>query len=458
MMPGLLRDGTFERISFYLSDTATFGKLTASIGVRYDKESGKINEADQLGVKWWEPGHPMDGMDVFTSDIYPFTQVAGKSPQSYTVFSPRLSLSYDITGDGKNVIKLTAARYGSQSGNAVMWRYFKFRYGYGFWYDYNDDEQINWDELLTGVIVSNAGDIDADGWSLTTVADGFNSPLLDELGVTFERALGEDIAVSISGFYKRRHKQVDVVGEYTDGTLEYDGHWTQDATYTFADGTVIPIWNRDARPTITHYRNYEKSDVTYMAAVLQVSKKFSNKWMLDVSFTYSDWKANWDQSEYENGDLSTFDYFNGGVNAPESGGSGLQGVFVNSRWQFKLSGLYQLPYGINITAVFQAREGYVIPYHESFYTGGGVGTREVYLPNTTFGDDRLPTFWMLSMGLEKTFKISDTASATVFIDAYNLTNNATTLLVETSYTAPNFDQPLRVLNPGIFQFGVRVSF
>jgi hypothetical protein len=290
------------------------------------------------------------------------------------------------------------------------------------------------------------------------VADGFNSPLLDELGVTFERALGEDIAVSISGFYKRRHKQVDVVGEYTDGTLEYDGHWTQDATYTFADGTVIPIWNRDARPTITHYRNYEKSDVTYMAAVLQVSKKFSNKWMLDVSFTYSDWKANWDQSEYENGDLSTFDYFNGGVNAPESGGSGLQGVFVNSRWQFKLSGLYQLPYGINITAVFQAREGYVIPYHESFYTGGGVGTREVYLPNTTFGDDRLPAFWMLSMGLEKTFKISDTASATVFVDGYNLTNNATTLLVETSYTAPNFDQPLRVLNPGIFQFGVRVSF
>jgi hypothetical protein len=459
MFPNFLRDGTFERISFYLSDTATFGKLTASLGVRYDKEMGTINEVNHEGITWIEPGGAMNGMSVFTSSLTNYTTVGGKSPQSYEVISPRLSLSYDITGDGKNVIKLTAARYGSQSGNDLIFRFFKFRYAYGLWYDYNQDEFINWTELITPILVTNGLDIDADGRSLVTTADGFNSPLLDEVSLTFEKALGEDIAVSVSGFYKKRHKQVDVVGEYTDGTLEYDGHWTQSGTYTFSNGTTIPIWNRDARPPITHYRNYSDSYARYMAVVLQFSKKFAKKWMLDVSFTYSDWKDIWAQSEFANGDLTTYNYFNEGVVAPESGGSGLSGVFVNSRWQFKLSGLYQLPYGINLTAVFQAREGYVIPYHESFYSGiGGVGTRDVYLPDTKFGDDRLPSFWMLSMGLEKTFKISDTASATVFVDAYNLTNNSTTLLVETSYTAPNFDQPLRVLNPGIFQFGIRVSF
>jgi len=459
MMPNYLEDETFTRISFYLSDTATFGKLTASLGIRYDKEGGKLNETPVEGVTWWEPGHAMHGVPVFTTEFTNFTIQGAKSPQTYEVISPRLSLSYDITGDGKNVIKATVARYGSQSGNALMYRHILFRWGLGVWYDTNNDEQIGWDELLTGVIVSNGLDYNsATGWKNVTTASDFNSPLLDELALTFEKALAEDLAVSISGFYKKRHNQVDSVGEYTDGTLEYDGHWTQNGTYTFADGTVIPIWNRDARPTITHYRNYTDSYVTYMAAVLQLTKKFSNKWMLDASFTYSDWKQHWAEAEYENGDLSDFGYFDGGLNAPESGGSGLQGVFVNSRWQFKLSGLYQLPWGINITGVFQAREGYVLPYHESFYTGGGVGTRYTYLPDTKFGDDRLDPFWMLSMGLEKTFKISDTASATVFIDAYNLTNNATTLLVETNYTASNFDQPLRVLNPGIFQFGVRVSF
>jgi hypothetical protein len=158
------------------------------------------------------------------------------------------------------------------------------------------------------------------------------------------------------------------------------------------------------------------------------------------------------------GDLTNYDYFNEAVNAPAvQGSSGLSGIYVNARWQVKASGLYQLPWGINVTGVFQAREGYVLPYHESL-NRSGIGWTNMYRPGEKFGDNRLPTFWMLSMGLEKTFKISENASATIFVDGYNITNNNTTLLVETDYSADNFDQPLRILNPGIFQFGVRVSF
>ena len=36
-----------------------------------------------------------------------------------------------------------------------------------------------------------------------------------------------------------------------------------------------------------------------------------------------------------------------------------------------------------------------------------------------FGDDRLPTFWMLNLGLEKTFKVSDTVGVTLFVDGYS---------------------------------------
>ena len=35
-------DVNFKRISFYLSDTATFGKLNVNLGVRYDRESGSL--------------------------------------------------------------------------------------------------------------------------------------------------------------------------------------------------------------------------------------------------------------------------------------------------------------------------------------------------------------------------------------------------------------------------------
>ncbi len=165
-----------------------------------------------------------------------------------------------------------------------------------------------------------------------------------------------------------------------------------------------------------------------------------------------------DKSEHFN--LNNFDYFNESVVAPETSGSGLTGIFINSRWMFKLSGLYQLPWGINVSAVFQAREGYVIPYRVQTYLGaslGGVGYVNMYEGGKKFGDDRLPTFSILNLGLEKVFKISDNTTATLFVDWYNVTNKQATLKVENTI-GPSKDNVLMVTNPGNFQFGFRLNF
>jgi hypothetical protein len=473
LIPDYYLDVTFNRISFYLSDTATFGKLTASLGVRYDKESGSLNQSDQPPFTWHEPSHPMHGTVLFPSLLSGFTVQAGKSPQTYEVISPRLSLSYDITGDGKNVVKLTAARYGSQSGNALTNRYFPYRETDVYWYDDvayggNGDRVPNWEELAGSWYDTNCNRIDfaGTGWRNNTTDPDFNSPLLDEVALTFERALGEDIAISITGTYKKRHNLVHTQGILSDGSLEGPANWYYAGDHTFNDGSTAPYYQRYEQPVNFHFTNYGSGTYeTYMGLTVIFTKKFSNKWMLDASFTYADWKATWDRDDWGDigdddttGDLTNYNYFNKGVVAPQSGGSGLAGIFVNARWMFKLSGLYQLPWGINVTGVLTAREGYVLPYHEAFYRPLGLGWENIYKTGTKFGDDRLPTFWMLNLGVEKTFKISDTATATLFVDVYNVTNNTTTLLVETDYEASNFDEPLRILNPGIFQFGIRVSF
>jgi len=298
------------------------------------------------------------------------------------------------------------------------------------------------------------------GWNKHTTDPDFNSPLLDELTVSFEKAFGDDIAIGITGFYKKNHNLVRYTPLFEDGTKEDASNWYS-GTYTFDDGSTVPIYNRYARPaSYGYYTNFD-GDTNYEYKSLQFifSKKFSNKWMLDASFTYSDWTANYNKADFNDGDLTNYDYFNGAVRAPAvSGTSGLSGIYVNARWQAKLSGLYQLPWGLNITGVFQAREGYVLPIHESIYRYGGIGWTNMYKAGEKFGDNRLPTFWMLSLGIEKTFKVSDTVTTTLFVDGYNVTNNNTTLLVETNSTASNFNEPLRILNPGIFQFGVRVNF
>jgi len=111
-----------------------------------------------------------------------------------------------------------------------------------------------------------------------------------------------------------------------------------------------------------------------------------------------------------------------------------------------------------VFAVFNAREGYVKPYYERVWRPVGISWADIFKPNTKMGDDRLPTFWMLNLGLEKPFKVSDTVTATLFVDAYNVTNNDITLKVQTRMDLSDYNEILRVLNPGLFQFGVRVSF
>jgi len=463
MIPNGFQDVTFNRISFYLSDTAQFGKLTVSLGVRYDRESGKINPFTLDEFTWHEPGSPHHGEVLFPEYFSTLNVQGGDSPQSYEVISPRLSLSYDITGDGKNVVKLSAARYGSQSGNALTYRYcYLAREIDVYWYD-DGDLIPEYDELANFIAWTNTNTIDyTTGWKKNNTADDFNSPLLDELSLTFEKALGEDIVVSVSGFYNKRYNLIRQIGILADGRLETEaGNWYYAGDFTFTTGETVPYYLRHEKPSTTYYTNYN-SDTYSRSLALQVilSKKFSNKWMMDASFTYSDCKEFYNKEDYGwasyidvgAGDLTNYDYFNGGVG--RTGGR----VTVNSRWMAKLSGLYQLPWGLNLTAVLNAREGYVITYHESMWRSGGLGWTSMFKPGEKLGDNRLPNFWMLNLGLEKTFKISETASVTIFVDGYNITNNNTTLLVETNYAADNFDQPYLVLNPGIFQVGFRISF
>jgi hypothetical protein len=470
LFPDWVYDVTFNRISFYLSDTAQFGRLTMNLGIRFDEESGRLNETTYPGFTWHEPGSPHHGEVLFPDLLSEMRVEGGDSPMKYSVWSPRLSLSYDITGDGKNVVKASAARYGSQSGNNLTFRYWPYRSLYVYWYD-DGDMVPQYEELADWYYYNGCRQIDySTGWKRVETDPNFNSPILDELSLSFEKALGEDIAVSLSGFYKRRHNLVQAVGVMENGQLETEaGNWYLAGEHTFTDGSTAPYYERQENPPGLYFTNTSGDTYqAYMAAQIVFSKRFSNRWMLDASFTYSDWKQHWAEGDFSyidianaaptaTGDLTNFGYYNGGVVAPQSDGSGYQGIFVNSRWMFKFSGLYQLPWGVNLTAVFMAREGYVVPYHESVYRNE-FGWTDIYKPDQKFGDYRLPSFWVLNLGIEKTFRVSDTATATLFINGYNITNNSTTLLVETDYEAENFDQPLRILNPGIFQFGFRVNF
>jgi hypothetical protein len=466
--PDYILDVHFSRISAYIQDTITFGKLTASVGLRYDKEQGKVNPFTQPFFTWYEPGTAYHGMRVFEDSIAALNISEFTVPAAWELISPRISLTYDITGNGKNVVKLSAARYMSQSGNSLASNYVPYRYGYAFWTDENLDEIPQFGEL--GSLFYDAPFVQVNpntGMNNVDYASDYNSPYLDELTLMYERALSDDLAVSLTGFYKKKHNLAYTVnsrGEVTavtrgimaDGSIETSGNYER-IEDTQVGGQGVPTYNQIETPIGLQYYNYSDANLEYIGGTLRLTKKLSKKWMADLSFTFNDWKRHWNRSEIL--DLNNFDFFNDAHVAPATTGSGLRDIWVNSTWMMKFTGMYQLPYGINLTGFFQAKEGGPQPLRRRI-SSLNQGATYLYQLGKKVGDERLPTFWMLNLGLEKTLRVSDKVSATLVVDWYNATNNQ----IELKYNlgigadAPGAPQPSLWSNAGLFQFGVRVNF
>lgn len=452
----------FARYSAFIQDTMSFGKLVVNFGVRYDQESSMVKDAAVPASPWLPTYMPQVSVDKIEPDV------------KWKVLSPRLNLIYDIFGTGKDVIKVSFSRYGSQSGfdlghfiNPIGWTEIDL-----IWQDLNGDTRVSSDELFgydwgTGELKDPNdpnywpwyGGVNVSDPSAISVRNrydsNYNSPLLDEITFSYEKELFTDFAARAEFFYKRMHNQTYTKGMLTDReTIEDSSNYYETGTEPI---TGYTIYGRTSYYGYRYRTNYEKRYQRYIAGQFVVKKRLSNKWMLDGSLTYSKWTQH-HEGEYV--DPFNDAYFDGGVVAPESSGSGVTGIFVNSTWQFKVSGLYQLPYDFNVAAVFTAREGYVKREDVRVYRSG-IGYASVYGgegSGVKFGDTRLPTFWKLDFRLEKVFRISETSTCVIAMDAFNMTNAAHALKEEGRLTSADYGNALRILNPRVIRFGVRFNF
>jgi hypothetical protein len=453
----------FNRMSAFVQDTATFGRLSVNIGLRYDVEASKVKNEVQPTSPWL----PQYLAKMEIADFDP--GVKSK------ILSPRFSLIYDLFGTGKDVLKLNLARYGSQVGyqfadflNPAPWAEIDLR-----WVDLNGDGRVTANELFgtdwdTGE--PTLPPTDPNGWSwyggfdpknptkvetLNKYDPDFKTPLLDEASLSYEKEFFADFAIRFEAFYKKRHRLIWTKGIMPDGSIETKDNWYQAGTNTTINA---PYYGRKEWPNGTYRTNANNAYDRYMAFEIVLKKRLSSHWMMDGSFTYMDWKT------YTKGDtynMNSYNYWEGSVVAPQSGGSGITDAYVNSRWMGKLAGLYQFPFGINASFTFLGREGYVYPTYvkqniprvstsSNLYGEKGGGGK--------FGDHRLPNFFELNMRVEKTFNVMENATVTVSADAFNALNSNTTLSKVGQITSTQFEITKRIVNPRVFRFGVRFNF
>src|SRR5262249_1353927 len=153
-------------------------------------------------------------------------------------------------------------------------------------------------------------------------------------------------------------------------------------------------------------------------------KRMSNHWLMNASFSYNSTIVNngyagafantisEDPTNKATRDGFQYDY--------ASAGSGLGNVYVNSKYLFKISGLYQLPFAVNVSAFYKARQGY--PFEASIQSpsrANGAGIATILLDPV--GENRLPTFQNLDFHVERPIKVNN-VRFTPSLDIFNIGN------------------------------------
>jgi hypothetical protein len=475
----LTRDGNsvYDLLNYaaYAQDTMTRGRLTLQLGVRYDYISDKA-EASKIAA------NPLGGPWL------PAVDFPGADPGvAFKNFSPRLGFTYDLTGNGKTIARANYARYYGQVGNSGIAGTINpvgsttLRYP---WVDANrngsaDDGEIQLSANPLSASTNWSAANPANTKSANSVDANLNNDTTDEFIVGMDREVGAGFAVGASYVWRRygNFSWNDRIGFTTSDWVARsftpaasacpgsDGLRTapaECATVTYFEPTF-------QQPTIVLETNIPGYNRVFNGIELTGRKRMSNHWMMNTSFSYNSTDVRFgsfpgaaNQSSGTSGtipiseDPTNRDVREGGQYDFLTSGSGIGNVYVNAKWLFKLSGLYQLPYDINVSAFYNARQGY--PFERGILSPSrlnGAGTVFVVLDKV--GDERLPNFQNVDFHVERPVRVMNIRFIPS-LDVFNLANSNTVQAIRGTQNASNANQIQAIVAPRVIRFGVRVNW
>lgn len=445
-----------DRYSFYINDAFTTGRLTLNLGFRVDREKSVNNEASVKASK-------------IAPDLLPALVFPAIDPEvTWLTFSPRIGFTYDLTGDGKTILRGNAARYGSHMTAALATRVSPSSYAYAryLWNDLDGNDQVTTDELFgypTTFILDFGG---FDPWNPTALESpneidkNLKSPLVDELILGVEREIFADFSLRADFILRRYHRfnwelyydkeseiketQSDYTGPIA-GSLAYDGKTYNYEFWTLNEYRATGLYTEN-QPD--HHRNYTSFEISAV-------KRLSRRWMMNASFTYQIHTVYYGENGYM--DPTNLDKQDG-RRAPYDTGLRYMGA---GDWMAKLSFLYQLPWDFNISCVANARQGFfyapvirvLIPERQAV----GLGSTTI-IHTEKYGETRLPNFYNVDLSLTKDIHFGNYGTLSLQVDAFNIFNFAHTLERYPQVNSTRYDEIEKILNPLVIRFGIRYRF
>jgi hypothetical protein len=470
----LLRDSVLANdwwsYNGYIQDSYSYKRLRVNAGLRYDWQQskwlggcvtanpirpdlipGQCDEATSSGVS------PVTGE---VEEIRPFHQ-----------FSPRMSLTYDLYGNGKTALKATGSYYyntkitlanqlsGLANTAALTWGNNQNSGACSTaanstcWTDANMDGFIQGNELV-GIPTQN-------GFVNGVFLPAGNSVLdSTKLGRTREVTAGitheliSNLAVGADYIYRRfdRGTQTYNLG-YEPGAPGHPVSSIYNATPSIhTDATTgrtanyFTVQQGLTRPNSLQVTGTNPDYQTYQGVDLTLNKRYSDKWQFSAAVTLQ---------KREDFDV----YFTN-----PTGVDLTQGRNVGSRYLVKVSGSYDLPWGVMFATNFNWNDGanrtLSISGPGQVY-GGTSGT--INYGTLTFqpaGSTRLENtkIWDLSLNKTLTFRGGQNRIKAT-IDGFNILNSAPVLgYGNNNLSSINSERINQILPPRVFRAGLTFWF
>jgi len=432
--------------------------LTLNLGVRYARDNGFLPEQCRVASR-----APLDV--VFPAQCFPFTQFKIWNP-----VSPRLHVAYDVTGDGKTLLKAGWGVYVHQRGidelqmaNALADSVATYT-----WHDNNgnklfDPGEVNFDPNGSDFVARRV----EVGQALSGAVPNPNErePMTDEFSVSFERQLIPNLAVRATGIYSREHNTYRV----QNNKRPYDVYNIPvtardpgpDGRLNTADdpGTTVTYWEYPVEYQGAAFQepmlvNDKRSEGNYKSIEVAASKRMSNRWMMMASYSATKLHVPFVANT---AGLTDF-----------TGGGGLTVILAtfdpnaeifsaNNTWEWigRLSGAYVFPGDVTMSTNFEQRSG--DPWARQVSVTGGRTIPQNRQRVEPIGARRLDTINILNVRAEKGVRLAGGQRVAVQLNIYNALNSNTATAV-TPLSGPNFNIPTAIVRPRLAEVGLTYSF
>ena len=451
--PTAVSDTRDANLHFFAQDTWQINpRLTITAGMRVAHQYGWYNEADLA------PDYPeffLSGVSIQRKDIF-----------TWTDFYPRFAVTYDVTGEGRTVVKASVSRYthnvgpdGFVAANPASRQQVVFQF-----LDPNGNGTYDGQHELGDLLSQSSGT----GLPVGRVEGGVpvdfsKKRYYDEITASVESEIMPETNLRVSFVRKMDRNvfdtyRVDLLDALLNNAIlcgddifpcpvnPINGQLVTSLSRPPAGtGTANQVRTGPAGLDSNEYDNIEMGLSRRFRSGLFLQGSFHYQWRNELVCCGSSGSADTQADPWTLGIQGSGLNWNSAVSTKQQ----------HTNWNLKAIGRYQIPnIGAAVSFQYRAQSGWAYAPILPVVIPGGAGTNQVPLSDMT---ERSDDVFILDIRAEKDLSFWDRDKLSIFFDAYNVTNS-NPVLNQIIRAGSAYNRVIGFLEPRTFKVGARYQF